>query len=85
MKFDWNNHVVQEEARIPQYSVPDHQLSVTSYHSRPNLSHFESRMTFDCRGLNPRQSVRKRTYVGCVTFCILAKTATQTAGKLPAK
>ena len=49
----------QEEAWIPRYSVPDHQLSVTSYHSRPNLSHFESRMTFDCRGLNPRQSVRK--------------------------
>jgi hypothetical protein len=51
--------VPQEEAWIPPYSVPDHQLSVTSYHSRPNLSHFESRMTFDCRGLNPRQSVRK--------------------------
>jgi len=32
----------QEEALIPSYSVPDHQPSVTSHHSCPNLSRSES-------------------------------------------
>jgi len=34
----------QEEAWILPYSVPDHQPSVTSHHSCPNLSHSESWM-----------------------------------------
>ena len=54
---------IREEAWIAPYSVPDHHhQSVTIHHSRPNLSHSESRMKmFEYRRLgfhnSPRQSV----------------------------